>query len=60
LVKYLLLLIEPSFSNNPVITQKHSPQEGIPEIKIITIIIKVTKVLLIKEDPKAALNCEHG
>ena len=33
-------------------------QEEIPRIKIITIIIKVTKVLLIKEDPKAALNCE--
>jgi hypothetical protein len=31
-------------------------QEEILEIKIITIIIKVTKVLLIKEDPKAALN----
>jgi hypothetical protein len=33
-------------------------QEEILEIKIITIIIKVIKVLLIKEDPKAALNCE--
>jgi hypothetical protein len=39
-------------------------QDEIPEIKIITIIIyhhhKVTKVLLVKEDPKAALNCELG
>jgi hypothetical protein len=35
-------------------------QEEIPEIKIITIIIKVTKVLLIKEDPKVALNRELG
>jgi hypothetical protein len=33
-------------------------QEEILEIKIITIIIKVTKVLLTKEDPKAALNRE--
>jgi hypothetical protein len=44
---------------NPVITQKHFLREEIPEIKIITIIIKVTKVLLIKEDPKVALNHEH-
>jgi hypothetical protein len=39
-------------------------QEEVPKIKIITslltIIIKVTKVLLIKEDPKAALNRELG
>jgi hypothetical protein len=34
--------------------------EEIPEIKIITIIIKVTKVLLIKKDPKATLNRELG
>jgi hypothetical protein len=27
---------------------------------LLTIIIKVTKVLLIKEDPKAAHNREHG
>jgi hypothetical protein len=45
---------------NPVITQKHYLREEIPEIKIITIIIKVTKVLLIKEDPKATHNREHG
>jgi hypothetical protein len=38
----------------------HLLQEEIPEIKIITIIIKVTKVLLIKEDPKVALNRELG
>jgi hypothetical protein len=59
----LLLLVEPSFSNNPIITQKYSLQEEIPEIRIILIIaiiiIKVIKVLLIKEDPKAALNREH-
>jgi hypothetical protein len=35
-------------------------QEEIPRIKIITIIINVTKVLLIKEDPKAAVNSELG
>jgi hypothetical protein len=55
--------VEPSFSINPVITQKHSLQEEIPQIIFIPssliIIIKVTKVLLIKEDPKATLNCEH-
>jgi hypothetical protein len=44
---------------NPVITQMYSLQEEIPEIIIITIIIKVTIVLLIKEDPKAAHNREH-
>jgi hypothetical protein len=47
-----------------VITQKYSLIEEIPEIRIIssllTIIIKVTKILLIKEDPKAALNRELG
>jgi hypothetical protein len=37
----------------------YSLQEEIPEIIIITIIIKVSKVLLIKEDLKAALNREH-
>jgi hypothetical protein len=40
----------------------YSLQEEIPEIIIIPsslIIIKVTSVLLIKEDPKAALNHEH-
>jgi hypothetical protein len=36
----------------------YSLQEEIPEIIIITIIIKVSKVLLIKKDPKAALNYE--
>jgi hypothetical protein len=37
----------------------YSLQEEIPESIIITIIIiKVSKVLLIKEDPKAALNCK--
>jgi hypothetical protein len=42
----------------------YSLQEEIPEIIIIPssliIIIKVTKLLVIKEDPKAALNREHG
>jgi hypothetical protein len=41
----------------------YSLQEEIPEIIIIpsslNIIINVTKVLLIKEDPRAALNREH-
>jgi hypothetical protein len=41
----------------------YSLLEKIPEIIIIPssliIIIKVTKFLLIKEDPKAALNREH-
>ena len=44
----------------PNITQMYSLQEEILEIIIITIIIKVSKVLLIKEDPKAALNREFG
>jgi hypothetical protein len=42
----------------------YSLQQEIPEIIIIPssliIIIKVTKVLLIKEDPKAALNREQA
>jgi hypothetical protein len=41
----------------------YSLQEEILEIIIIPsslIIIKVNEVLLIKEDPKAALNREHG
>jgi hypothetical protein len=43
----------------------YSFQEEIPEIIIITIIIKhhhkkYPNVLLIKEDPKTALNHEHG
>jgi hypothetical protein len=42
----------------------YSLQEDIPEIIIVTTIInhhhKVSKVLLIKEDPKAALNRELG
>jgi hypothetical protein len=43
---------------NPVITHMYSLQEEIQEIIIITI-IKVSKVLLIKEDPKVAINGEH-
>jgi hypothetical protein len=38
----------------------YSLKEEIPEIIIITIIIKVSKVLLINEDPKVALNHDHG
>jgi hypothetical protein len=64
LVKYLLLLVEPSFINKPSYFPKVLLKEEIPEIRFITslltIIIKVTKVLLIKEDPKAALNGELG
>jgi hypothetical protein len=48
---------------NSVITQKYSLQEEIPEPIVITItiiiIIKTSKVILIKEDPKATLNREH-
>jgi hypothetical protein len=55
---------KPSLIINPVITQKYSLQEEIPNIIVIIITInhhhKVSKVILIKEDPKAALNCEHG
>jgi hypothetical protein len=58
LVRYLLLIVEPNLVINPVITQKYSLQEEILEIIIITIIIKVSKVFLIKEDPKAAPNRE--
>jgi hypothetical protein len=61
-VNYLLLLVEPSFSNNSVITQKYSLKRRNIRDQIITslltIIIKVSKVLLIKEDPKADLNPE--
>jgi hypothetical protein len=38
LVKYLLLLVEPNFSSNPIITQMYLLQEEIPRIKIMTII----------------------
>ena len=54
---------KPSFSNKLVVTQKYSLQEEISEIMIIIITInhhhKVSKVLLIKEDSKVALNREH-
>jgi hypothetical protein len=59
LARYLLLVISQVLVINPVITQKYSFQEEIPEIRVITIIIKVSKVLLIKEYPKTALNREH-
>jgi hypothetical protein len=40
--------------------KKKTPNREIPEIIIITIIINGIKVLLIKEDPKVALNRELG
>jgi hypothetical protein len=59
-----LLLVGQVLVIYPVITQKYSLKEKIPEIRIIsswlTIIIKVTRILLIKEDPKADLNYELG
>jgi hypothetical protein len=65
LVKYLLLLVEPSFSNKPsyypeVPPQKRKYQRSDFITSLLTIIIRVSKVLLIKEDPKAALNRELG
>jgi hypothetical protein len=64
LVTYLLLVVSQVLVINPVITQKYSLKEEIPEIIVINITInhhhKVSKVLLIKEDPKAALNREHN
>jgi hypothetical protein len=58
LVKYLLLVVELNFSNKLSYYLNVLPPRGNTEIIIITIIIKVSKVLLIKEDPKAALNRE--
>jgi hypothetical protein len=63
LVKYLLLLVEPSFSNKPgyypeVPPQKRKYQRSYFITSLLIINIKVSKVLLIKEDPKAALNRE--
>jgi hypothetical protein len=62
-VKYLLLLVEPSFSNKPsyylvVLPQKRKYQRLDFITSLLIIIIKISKVLLIKEDPKAALNYE--
>jgi hypothetical protein len=63
LVNYLFLIVSQVLVINLVITQKYSLQEEILEIRVITINInhhhKVSRVLLIKEDPKAALNREH-
>jgi hypothetical protein len=63
LVKYLLLVVSQVLVINPVITQKYSLQEEILETIVIFIIgnhhHKVSRVILIKEDPKAALNREH-
>jgi hypothetical protein len=54
---------KPSLVINLVIIHMYSLQEQIPEIIVITINInhhhRVSKVLLIKEDPMAALNLEH-
>jgi hypothetical protein len=60
LVKYLLLVVETSFSNKPSYYPNVLPPRGNTRDHNYTIIIiKITKVLLIKEDPKAALNREH-
>jgi hypothetical protein len=63
LVRYLLLVVSQVLVINPVITQKYSLQEEIPETTVIIVTInhhhKVSKVILIKEDPKAALYREH-
>jgi hypothetical protein len=63
LVKYLFVLVEPSFSNKlnyypEVPPQKRKYQRSDFITSLLTITIKVSKVLLIKEDPKAALNRE--
>ena len=65
LVKYLLLLVEPTFSNKPSYypkvlpqTRKYQRSDFITSLLITNII--VSKVLLIKQDPKAALNRELG
>jgi hypothetical protein len=54
---------KPSLVINLVIIHMYSLQEQIPEIIVITINInhhhRVSKVLLIKEDPMATLNLEH-
>jgi hypothetical protein len=60
-----LLLVEPSFSNKPsyypeVPPQKRKYQRSDFITSLLTIIIRVSKVLLIKEDPMAALNRELG
>ena len=55
---------KPSLVINLVITQKYSLQEEITETRVIIIISnhhhKVSKVILIKEDPKAVPNRELG
>jgi hypothetical protein len=65
LVKYLLLLVEPTFSNKPsyypkVLPQMRKYQRSDFIASLLIIIIKVSKVFLIKEDPKATLNRELG
>jgi hypothetical protein len=52
LVKYLSLIVSQVLVINPVITQEYSLQEEIPKTV-------VSIVILIEEDPKAALNREH-
>jgi hypothetical protein len=63
LVKYLLLVVKPTFSNKPSYYPKVPPQKRKYQrsdfiISLLIINIKISKVLLIKEDPKAALNHE--
>jgi hypothetical protein len=63
--KIFIILVEPSFSNKPsyypeIPPQKRKYQRSDFITSLLTIIIKVSKVLLIKEDPKAALNRELG
>jgi hypothetical protein len=65
LVKHLLLLVEPTFSNEPsyyskVLPQTRKYQRSDSITSLLIIIITVSKVLLIKEDPKTALNRELG
>jgi hypothetical protein len=65
LVKYLLILVEPIFSNKPsyypeVPPQKRKYQRSDFITSLLIINIKESRVLLIKEDPKAALNRELG
>jgi hypothetical protein len=51
---------KPNFISNPKLLPKwHSLQEEIPNTIKIVIIIKVSRVTLIKGAPKAAHNCEH-
>jgi hypothetical protein len=53
------------FSNKPKLLPRSTPSmRNIPETRVIIVTInhhhKISRVILIKEDPKAALNREHG